>query len=333
MSGDGTVWFLTAGVGKVVDHTANIWEIGVHWTSVHTLIVASEGVGTSAGKVAAIFPSLSSMVLYSLVGAHAWCSNHLSLVGLWWDGVGFWIVGVDWGTVGDSAAGGVPRVSDVVTPWLSIQNLWTSAQASVDALFSILTGTFVAAAIVPGLPLLVLFAIVHTEISLYGGCGSFSLNLWIVGDEFTLRNLAARVLWVLCKPTVGLWHIVKSSALVDTFVVSAESIITDAIVVASILPCLSGVISLVLVHTETLSDISWGCWCNWLHSGGVENDPGSIGVHGGVQCWDRGLYDSNVRSSLVIRRHWNWDLACCDIKSTFGDHTAGVVGVCDHDTC
>lgn len=38
---------------------------------VHTLIVASEGVGTSAGKVAAIFPSLSSMVLYSLVGAHA----------------------------------------------------------------------------------------------------------------------------------------------------------------------------------------------------------------------------------------------------------------------
>lgn len=83
----------------------------------------------------------------------------------------------------------------------------------------------------------------------------------------------------------------------------------------------------------TLSDISWGCWCNWLHSGGVENDPGSIGVHGGVQCWDRGLYDSNVRSSLVIRRHWNWDLACCDIKSTFGDHTAGVVGVCDHDTC
>lgn len=34
VSGDGTVWFLTAGVGKVVDHTANIWEIGVHWTSV-----------------------------------------------------------------------------------------------------------------------------------------------------------------------------------------------------------------------------------------------------------------------------------------------------------
>lgn len=41
--------------------------------------------------------------------------------------MGFWIVGVDWGTVGDSAAGGVPRVSDVVTPWLSIQDLWTSA--------------------------------------------------------------------------------------------------------------------------------------------------------------------------------------------------------------
>lgn len=38
------------------------------------------------------------------------------------------------------------------------------AQASVDALFSILTGTLVAAAIIPGLPLLVLFAIVHTEI-------------------------------------------------------------------------------------------------------------------------------------------------------------------------
>lgn len=34
VSGDGTVWFLTAGVGKVIDHTANIWEIGVHWTSV-----------------------------------------------------------------------------------------------------------------------------------------------------------------------------------------------------------------------------------------------------------------------------------------------------------
>lgn len=33
-----------------------------------------------------------------------------------------------------------------------------------------------------------------------------------MGDEFTLRNLAAWVLWILCKPTVGLWHIVKSSA-------------------------------------------------------------------------------------------------------------------------
>lgn len=333
MSSDGTVWFLTAGVGKVVDHTANIWEISVHWASVHTLIVASEGIGTSAGKVAAIFPSLSSLVLYSLVCAHARCSDHLSLVGLWWDGVGFWVVGVDWGTVGDSAAGGVTWVSDVVTPRLSIQDLWTSAQASVDALFNVLTGTLVAAAIVPRLALLVLFAIVHTEISLYGGCGPFSLNLWIVGDEFTLRNLAARVVWILCEPTVGLWHIVKSSALVDTFVVAAESIITDTVEVASILPCLPSVISLVLVDTETLSDISWGCWCNRLHSGGVKNDPGSIGVHGGVQCWDRGLYDSNVRSSLVIRRHWDRDLACCDIKSTSGDHTAGVVGVSDHDTC
>lgn len=333
MSSDGTVWFLTAGVGKVVDHTANIWEISVHWASVHTLIVASEGIGTSAGKVAAIFPSLSSLVLYSLVCAHARCSDHLSLVGLWWDGVGFWVVGVDWGTVGDSAAGGVTWVSDVVTPRLSIQDLWTSAQASVDALFNVLTGTLVAAAIVPRLALLVLFAIVHTEISLYGGCGPFSLNLWIVGDEFTLRNLAARVVWILCEPTVGLWHIVKSSALVDTFVVAAESIITDTVEVASILPCLPSVISLVLVDTETLSDISWGCWCNRLHSGGVKNDPGSIGVHGGVQCRDRGLYDSNVRSSLVIRRHWDRDLACCDIKSTSGDHTAGVVGVSDHDTC
>lgn len=333
MSSDGTVWFLTAGVGKVVDHTANIWEISVHWASVHTLIVASEGIGTSAGKVAAIFPSLSSLVLYSLVCAHSRCSNHLSLVGLWWDGVGFWVVGVDWGTVGDSAACWVTWVSDVVTPRLSIQDLWTSAQASVDALFSVLTGTLVAAAIVPRLALLVLFAIVHTEISLYGGCGPFSLNLWIVGDEFTLRNLAARVVWILCEPTVGLWNIVKSSALVDTFVVAAESIITDTVEVASILPCLPSVISLVLVDTETLSDISWGCWCNRLHSGGVKNDPGSIGVHGGVQCRDRGLYDSNVRSSLVIRRHWDRDLACCDIKSTSGDHTAGVVGVSDHDTC
>lgn len=41
--------------------------------------------------------------------------------------MGFWIVGVDWCTVGDSAAGGVPWVSDVVTAGLSIQDLWTSA--------------------------------------------------------------------------------------------------------------------------------------------------------------------------------------------------------------
>lgn len=45
------------------------WQIII--LPVHTLIVASEGVGTSAGKVAAIFPSLSGLVLYSLVGAHA----------------------------------------------------------------------------------------------------------------------------------------------------------------------------------------------------------------------------------------------------------------------
>lgn len=68
--------------------------------------------------------------LFSQESKNFWrtrCSNHLSLVGLWWDGVGFWVVGVDWGTVGDSAACWVTWVSDVVTPRLSIQDLWTSA--------------------------------------------------------------------------------------------------------------------------------------------------------------------------------------------------------------
>lgn len=80
-------------------------------------------------------------------------------------------------------------------------------------------------------------------------------------------------------------------------------------------------------------DISWGCWCNWLYFGGVENDLGFIGVYCGVYCWDRGFYDFNVRSSLVIRRYWNWDLVCCDIKFIFWDYIVRVVGVCDYDIC
>lgn len=46
---------------------------------------------------------------------------------------------------------------------------------------------------------------------MYGGCGFFFFNLWIVGDEFIFRNLVVWVLWVLCKFIVGLWYIVKSS--------------------------------------------------------------------------------------------------------------------------
>lgn len=309
MTRDATVWFLTTGVGKVIDHAAIVGEIGVHRASVHTFIMATESISAGASEVTAIFPSLSSRIFYSLVNAFTRGANNLSLVGLWRNRVGLRIVRINRSTVWDSAAGGISGIGDVITSRLSIQDFWTSAQTSVDSFFCIFTCALVAAAIIPRLALLVLLAIVHTEISLHTGCGSLSLNLRVVRDEFTLGDLTARVVWILCKPAVRLGHVVKGAAFVNAFVVTSGSIITDAVIVTAILPCLPSIITLILVHTVSLFDIGWGCWCHRLMSSGIQNDPGPVRINCGVQGGHGGLNYSHSRCGLSIRGHRYRDLS------------------------
>lgn len=83
----------------------------------------------------------------------------------------------------------------------------------------------------------------------------------------------------------------------------------------------------------TLFDISWGSWCKRLPSSCVQNYPGSIRINSWVQGRYRRLYNSHSSSGLAVGGYRYGNLAGSNIKSTFGDHTAWVIGVCDHNTC